>query len=149
MEKLIIKTRKSSATNADWENIKDSLSACNSDFKAMQELFKKYEKKHYSDYFNLEYSIELFKNMKSLDEVHNFIHNEVLKNNYVDWEAVYIPEFFKSLEPWIPSYVTDDKFKQNFLEEVKKNCLAYHSDWVAEHRNISKEVLNKADKIKF
>ena len=149
MEKLIIKTRKSSATNADWENIKDSLSACNSDFKAMQELFKKYEKKYYSDYFNLEYSIELFKNMKSLDEVHNFIHNEVLKNNYVDWEAVYIPEFFKSLEPWIPSYVTDDKFKQNFLEEVKKNCLAYHSDWVAEHRNISKEVLNKADKIKF
>ena len=149
MEKLIIKTRKSSATNADWENIKDSLSACDSDFKAMQELFKKYEKKYYSDYFNLEYSIELFKNMKSLDEVHNFIHNEVLKNNYVDWEAVYIPEFFKSLEPWIPSYVTDDKFKQNFLEEVKKNCLAYHSDWVAEHRNISKEVLNKADKIKF
>ena len=149
MEKLIIESRKSSATNADWENIKDSLSACNSDFKAMQELFKKYEKKYYSDYFNLEYSIELFKNMKSLDEVHNFIHNEVLKNNYVDWEAVYIPEFFKSLEPWIPSYVTDDKFKQNFLEEVKKNCLAYHSDWVAEHRNISKEVLNKADKIKF
>ena len=149
MEKLIIKTRKSSATNADWENIKDSLSACDSDFKAMQELFKKYEKKYYSDYFNLEYSIELFKNMKSIDEVHNFIHNEVLKNNYVDWEAVYIPEFFKSLEPWIPSYVTDDKFKQNFLEEVKKNCLAYHSDWVAEHRNISKEVLNKADKIKF
>ena len=43
MEKLIIKTRKSSATNADWENIKDSLSACDSDFKAMQELFKKYE----------------------------------------------------------------------------------------------------------
>ncbi len=149
MEKLIIKTRKSSATNADWEDIKNRLSVCGSDFKTMQQLFKKYEEKYYSDYFNVEYSIELFKNMKSIDEVHNFMHNEVLKNNYVDWEVVYIPEYFKSLEPWIPSYVTDNKFKQKFLEEVKKNCLAYHSDWVAEHRNISKEVLNKADKIKF
>ena len=120
MEKLIIETRKSSATNADWENIKDRLSACGSDFKAMQQLFKKYEEKYYSDYFNVEYAIELFKDMKNIDEVHNFIHNEVLKNNYIDWEAVYIPEFFKSLEPWIPSYVTNDKFKQRFFGRSEK-----------------------------
>ena len=57
-------------------------------------------------------------------------------------KAVGIPKSFKNLKPWIPSYVTEE-YKQKFLEEANKNCFCYQNDWTAEHRDISKDALDK------
>ena len=144
MENLIIKTRQSSATDQDWQDFEDSLYTCNCDFKKMDALYDKYRKKFYSDFFEVEYPGSLFENMTKQEEVLKFISDEVEKNNYVEWDAVQIPESFKNLEVWTPWYAENNEI---YKEKAKKDIFCHYNDWQAQNRNIPKETWELADKI--
>ena len=144
MEKLIIKTRKSSATNKDWEEFEESLTTCGCSFEKMDALFDKYKEKFYSDLFEVEYPDTLFENMTKQEEVLKFFSSEIEKNNYVDWEVVEFPESFKKLEVWTPWYAENN---ENYIAKAKENLFYYYNNWQAANRDIPKETWELADKV--
>ena len=147
MEKLIIEYYHNYDTEEEKEAFNQKTLSIFKDskksFKDLTDYMENYCDDNYAK-TTKEYPEKLFKNMKTMEEVFEFL---LIEQGCIG-KAVGIPKSFKNLKPWIPSYVTEE-YKQKFLEEANKNCFYYQNDWTAEHRNISKEVLNKADKIKF
>ena len=138
MEKFIIKTYQNYMTEEQKKFYDDEMfriAGKNHDIPGAKKFSDDFIEAHCA-VVTKEYPATLFENMKTQEDLFNFIENEIQTEDLINWEFINVPDYLKQLEPWIPRYAQG---KEKFLNNVKENPLSYFSNWRCANRELPKE----------